>query len=183
MTRCRKISAMPVIIAFEQVAFCKGIKFEMIDQTNSFKKLKLITMTLVKRNYKTLDNLFDEFLNSVPAGFVRDFNFAVPPVNVHETGDAYHLEVVAPGFKKEDFKVNLEKGMLSVSYEHKTENENKDYKTHRREFAVKSFKRSFSVDDNINTENIQAKYENGVLNIYLPKNEEVKVLPKEITIK
>lgn len=138
-------------------------------------------MTMVKRNYRTLDNLFDELISNVPATLAREFNFNVP-VNVHETSDAYHLEVVAPGLKKEDFKVNLEKGTLSVSYEHKTESENKDYKTHRREFAVKSFKRSFSVDDNINTENIQAKYENGVLNVYLPKKEEVKVLPKQITI-
>ena len=139
-------------------------------------------MTLVKRNYKTLDNFFDEFLNNVPPAISREFGVSTTPVNVHETPDAYHLEVVAPGLKKEDFKVNLEKGLLTISYEHETETENKDYKTHRSEFALKSFKRSFSVDDNINTENIQAKYENGVLNIYLPKKEDVKVSPKEITI-
>jgi len=139
-------------------------------------------MTLVKRNYRALDNLFDELFSNVPATFGREFGLNTPPVNIHETNDAYHLEVLAPGLQKEDFKVNLEKGTLTVSYEHKTETENKDYKTHRREFAVKSFKRSFSTDDNINAENILAKYENGVLNIYLPKKEEVKVQPKEISI-
>jgi len=83
---------------------------------------------------------------------------------------------------KEDFKVNVEKGLLTISYEKKTETENKDYKTHRKEFNVTSFKRSFNIDENINVEAIQAKYENGVLKLLLPKKEEVKVLPKEISI-
>jgi HSP20 family protein len=83
---------------------------------------------------------------------------------------------------KEDFKVSLEKGILTISFEKKTETNNKDYKTHRKEFAFTSFKRNFSVDDKINTEAIQAKYDNGILKLLLPKKEEVKSLPKEITI-
>ena len=137
-------------------------------------------MTLVKHNYRTLNNLFDEFFNQLPATNGNGLNF--PPVNIHETNDAYHLELVAPCLNKEDFKVSTEKGLLTISFEKKTENENKDYKTHRREFKVYSFKRSFSVDDKINTENIQAKYENGILKLYLPKKEEVKVSPKQISI-
>ena len=74
------------------------------------------------------------------------------------------------------------KGLLTISYEKKAESENNDYKTHRREFSVTSFKRSFRIDDVVNTEDIQAKYEDGVLKVYLPKKEEVKVLPKEINI-
>lgn len=139
-------------------------------------------MTLVKRNYRTWDNLVDEFFNTVPATFGRDISLNTPAVNIHETADAYHLEVAAPGLQKEDFKISLEKGMLTIGYENKTETENKDYKTHRREFSVKSFKRSFSVEENINADNIQAKYENGILNVYLPKKEEVKVMPKQISI-
>ena len=72
--------------------------------------------------------------------------------------------------------------MLTISYEKKTDTENKDYKTHRREFVSRSFKRSFSVDEKINADAIQAKYENGVLKLLLPKKEEVKVSPKQITI-
>ena len=139
-------------------------------------------MTLVKRNYRTLDNLIDELISNVPPTISREFGVSTTPVNVHETTDAYHLEVVAPGVKKADFKVNIEKGLLTISYEHKVETEDKDYKTHRREFAVKSFKRSFSIDENIDTENIQAKYENGMLNLYLPKKAEVKIATKEIAI-
>ena len=138
-------------------------------------------MTLVKRNYRNLDNLFDEFFNNVaPVQWGKDSG--VPAVNIHETAEAYHLELVAPGLAKEDFKVNVEKSLLTISYEKKTESENKDYKTHRKEYTFNSFKRSFTVDENINAEGIQAKYENGVLKLLLPKKEEVKILPKEISI-
>jgi len=140
-------------------------------------------MTLVKHNYKNLNNIFDEFLNAgFPASWGRDMNFSVPPVNVHETNEAYHLELVAPGLQKDAFKITLEKGLLTISYEHKAEAENKDYKTHRKEFNLNSFKRSFSVDDKINADGIQAKYTDGVLKLLLPKKEEVKVTPKEITV-
>jgi HSP20 family protein len=139
-------------------------------------------MTLVKQNYKTVNDLFDEFFGHLPAAWEKETGRNVPPVNIHETNDAYNLELVVPGLRKEDFKVSLEKGLLTISYEKKTENENKEYKTHRREFNVTSFKRSFVVDDKINADNIEAKYDNGVLKLFLPKKEEVKVSPKEISI-
>lgn len=137
-------------------------------------------MTLVKQNYRNFNNLFDEFFNVVPATFSKGFN--VPPVNIHETNEAYQLEVVAPGLNKEDFKINLEKGLLTIGFEKKTETEETNHKTHRREYSVNSFKRSFNVDKNINVDGIEAKYENGVLKLVLPKKEEVKISPKEITI-
>jgi HSP20 family protein len=139
-------------------------------------------MTLVKNNYKSFNNIVDELLNNVPATWERGFNLNVPPVNIHETNDAYHLELAAPGLSKEDFKINLDKGFLTISYEKKVEEENKNYKTHRREFTAANFKRTFTVEDKIDAENIKAKYENGVLQLLLPKKEEVKIAPKEIAI-
>jgi HSP20 family protein len=140
-------------------------------------------MTLVKHNPANLGVIFDELFNGFPATWGRDVsNTAVPAVNIHETNEAYHVELNAPGRNKEDFKVNLEKGLLTISYEKKTEAENKDLKTIRKEFAYSSFKRSFTVDDKINTGGIQAKYENGVLKLYLPKKEEVVVTPQQIAI-
>ena len=148
-----------------------------------FNHKKQNTMTtLVKRNYRNFDNLFDEFFGGLPAAWNKENGWNVPPVNIHENAEGFHLELVAPGLKKGDFKVNLDKGLLTISYEKKAETENNDYKTHRREFNFTSFKRSFRVDDIINTESIQAKYEDGVLKLYLPKKEEVKALPKEISI-
>jgi HSP20 family protein len=138
--------------------------------------------TLVKRNYRTIDNLFDEFFNNLPSSWGREIGWNAPPVNIHEDNEGFHLELVAPGLKKEDFKVALDKGLLTISYEKKPESESNEHKTHRREFSVTGFKRSFRVDDVINVEGIQAKYEDGVLKLYLPKKEEVKLLPKEINI-
>lgn len=141
-------------------------------------------MTLVKRNPAYLGNVFNEFFNQFPASWGRDAQNTIVsvPVNVHETKDAYHLELNAPGRNKEDFRISLEDGMLTISFEKKEETEQKEYKTIRKEFSYQSFTRSFSVDDNINTAGIEAKYENGVLKVYLPKKEEVIATPKQIAI-
>jgi HSP20 family protein len=136
-------------------------------------------MTLVKHNYRNLDNLFEDFFTGFPATAA---NRSTPAVNIQETADGYQVDLVAPGLNKSDFKINLEKGLLTISYEKKTEQEQKDVKVHRREFSVAGFKRSFTIDEQINVEGIQAKYENGILQLVLPKKEEVKVLPKEIAI-
>jgi HSP20 family protein len=69
-----------------------------------------------------------------------------------------------------------------VSYEKKDENTSEDNKTIRREFSFNSFKRSFTLDEKIDVANIQAKYENGILKLELPKKPEVQQQPKQITI-
>ena len=144
-------------------------------------------MTMIKFNRQPLEksfgSLLDEFFNEVPAKFGRDWNGQyVPAVNIHETDDAFHLEMNAPGRSKEDFKINVEENALTVSFEKKVENETKAHKTLRREFTFESFKRSFSLGEVINADQIQAKYENGVLKLYLPKKPVVKESAKQITI-
>lgn len=145
-------------------------------------------MTLVKFNNrpagKSIDNLFSDFFNNFPANWGQSLNeeFFSPAVNVHETKEAYHIELNAPGRAKEDFVINVENGMLSIGYEHKSESKQEDYKTIRREFAFRSFKRSFQVDDSVNVDQIQARYENGILKLLLPKKEEVKSGNRQITI-
>lgn len=141
-------------------------------------------MTLVKHRPVHFNNVFDELFGNIPATWGKDFQagFNAPQVNIHETADAYHVELNAPGRNKEDFKVDINNDLLTISFEKKTEAENKDYKTIRKEFSFNSFKRSFSIDDKIDTEAIQAKYENGVLKLLLPKKEEVKTSPKQIAI-
>ncbi|MCZ2222073.1 MAG: Hsp20/alpha crystallin family protein [Chitinophagales bacterium] len=141
-------------------------------------------MTLVKHYPKTINNLFDDFMFNFPSVWGREQNedFFMPSVNVHETNEGYHLEINAPGRNKEDFKVNVDNNILTVSFEKKEEKENKEYKTIRREFSYQNFKRSFTLDDKVNAEGIQAKYENGILKLFVPKKEEIKVMPKQITI-
>ena len=145
-------------------------------------------MTNVRLNqpaFRTLDSFFDNFLNELPAVQKRtDANF--PRVNISENEDAYELEFNAPGLKKDDFKITFDQSILTVSSEKKEEKkeENKENgrKFLKREFTSQSFKRSFTLDDKINADAIEAKYENGILTLTLPKVEEVKVLPKEIAI-
>ena len=137
-------------------------------------------MTFVKQDYRNVNNIFNELFNNVPANWNKTLN--VPPVNIHENEDGYHIELQVPGLQKDDVKINVEKGLLTISYEKKSEAEQKNYKTHRREFSVSSFKRSFSLDEKVNAEDIKAKYNAGVLQIFLPKKEEVKVSPKQIEI-
>ncbi len=141
-------------------------------------------MTLIKHNPKAYSNLFDELFNAFPANWGKDAesNWSTVPVNIHETEEGYHLELNAPGRNKEDFKIDVENGLLTISFEKKVETESKDYKTIRREFSYTNFKRSFSVDEKINAEAIQARYENGVLKLLLPKKDEVKIAAKQITI-
>jgi HSP20 family protein len=145
-------------------------------------------MTLVKINnrpVRTFDNIFDELFNGAPAQWNGNQKSTVP-VNIHEAKDGYHLEFLAAGRNKEDFKVELEKGLLTVSFEAKEpaqpEAAETEYKTVRREFNVSSFKRSFTVDEKVDQDNIQAKYENGVLKIYLPKKEVVTQAGKQINV-
>jgi HSP20 family protein len=141
-------------------------------------QLKFINRPVVKQ----FDNLFNDFFTpsvwSNPAGDVS----SIPAANVHETPAAYFLEISAPGRNKENFSINLEKDLLTVSYEHKEENNTEDKNSVRREFYYNSFKRSFSLDDKIDAGNIQAKYENGILKIELPKKPELQQQPKQITI-
>jgi HSP20 family protein len=141
-------------------------------------------MTFVKNNPIYFGNLFDELFTQFPATWGKDAQNALQsvPANIHETKEGYHVELNAAGRNKEDFKINLENGLLTISFEKKTESENKEYKTIRKEFVQHSFKRSFSLDEKINTAGIQAKYENGILKVYLPKKEEVVVNPQQISI-
>jgi HSP20 family protein len=141
-------------------------------------------MTHARNNPVYFGNLFEELFNQYPANWGKDgkSGFSSIPANIHETTDGFHVELSAPGRSKEDFKINVDNGLLTVSFEKKEETENKDYKTIRKEFSFKSFKRSFNLDDKINTAAIQAKYENGVLKLYLPKKEAAAVAPQQISI-
>jgi HSP20 family protein len=147
-------------------------------------------MTLVKLQNKPItksfNNFMDDFFATVPSILRDDFitpNFrAFTPVNIKETENEYVLEVVAPGFQKDDFKVNLDNNTLTVSADKKEEAEKQNEKFIRKEFKYQSFKRSFTIDENIDAENIVAKYLNGVLTLNLEKKQEVKSPVKEISI-
>lgn len=144
-------------------------------------------MTLVKVNHplqKSVNSVFDELFNELPAFWGKDWkqNFNMPPVNIVETPNGYNIEVNAPGRNKEDFKIQVENGLLTISYEKKTENKTEDAKSIRTEFSFQSFKRSFTLDDKLKSDGIEAKYENGILKLFVPKKEEVKESTREISV-
>ena len=107
------------------------------------------------------------------------------PVNIKETDKTYEMELVAPGLKKEDLKLNVSNDMLTVSFEHKEENnqENEQEGWLKREYRHQSFSRSFSLDDTIDANKISAKYQDGVLHLSLPKKEGAQKISKTIEIK
>jgi HSP20 family protein len=106
----------------------------------------------------------------------------MPAVNISENEQNYHVKVAAPGLKKEDFKISLEDEMLTISTSNKEEHSEKDERFTRREFSFSSFSRSFNLPDNINKDAIQASYENGIMNIVIPKKEPAKPKSREISI-
>jgi len=132
---------------------------------------------------KSIDSVVDDFLNTIPNIWNDGYNgINLAPVNIHEAANGFHLEVSVPGINKEDLKVNVDKGLLTISYDKKEETKQEDYKTVRREFSNRSFKRSFTVAEQVDADNIQAKYENGILKLFLPKKEQVKETPKQVVV-
>jgi len=104
------------------------------------------------------------------------------PVNVQETDTTYEMELVAPGLKKEDFKLNVVNDMLTVSFEHREENNQENNNWLRQEFRMQSFSRNFNLDDTIDANKISARYEDGILHLTLPKKENAKKISRTINI-
>jgi HSP20 family protein len=147
-----------------------------------------VIMTLLKRNgsLNPLPTLFDDF-------FSRDLfnwnnsNFSgtdttIPAVNIKETAGSYEVEVAAPGMTKGDFKIELDGNILTISSEKSHQKEEKeDERYSRREFSYQSFQRTFNLQKEVvDLENIQAKYENGLLRLLIPKKEEAKQRPPKL---
>ena len=143
---------------------------------------------LAKRNENYLPSFFDRFLNNELMDWghsnFSSTNTSLPAVNVKETADDFVIELAAPGMEKNDFKINFKNNVISISSEKENNNEEKNGNYTRREFSYQSFQRSFTVPENaILSDKIEAKYNNGILQVSLPKREEVKPQPeREIKI-
>jgi len=141
-------------------------------------------MSIVKRNNGSLFSanprmLFDDF-------FGRDLfnwgnnNFSstlttIPSVNVKENDESFEVEVAAPGMEKNDFQITLDGNLLTISSSKENKNEDNKHNYTRREFSYQSFQRSFELSkDVVDEERIEAKYENGVLKLMIPKTERAK---------
>ena len=145
-------------------------------------------MTLIRtadRLYPALfNNLFSrELMDWNPAGFSSAAT-TLPAVNILEDEDKIQIEVAAPGMKKEDFKINLDRNRLVISAEAEEEKSEVTDRYSRKEFAYRSFSRQFNVPlEMIDGDQIQATYKDGILSLSLPRREELKPKPaREIEV-
>ncbi|HEY9195553.1 MAG TPA: Hsp20/alpha crystallin family protein [Mucilaginibacter sp.] len=146
-------------------------------------------MTLVKFNNGLRNNarapffndVFDSILND---SFIGDKLVArVPAVNIAETENEFHVELAVPGLKKEDFKISLDKNILTVAAEKKSENVEEGKKISKREYSYNSFSRSFTLPESADQSKIEADYADGILKLTITKKEEAKFQAREITVK
>lgn len=145
-------------------------------------------MNLIKRNWNNssvFPNLFDDFFNRELFNWGNN-NYSststtVPSVNIRENADAYEVEVAAPGMGKNDFEIKLDGNLLTISSSKEDNHETEEGNYTRREFSYQSFQRSFELPrDVVDQENIQAKYENGLLLLTIPKKETAKQKPPRL---
>jgi len=146
-------------------------------------------MTLVKFNPNNKRNSLMPGFNDVFDSIFNDTFFSdrmvtrVPAANISETADHYHIELAAPGLKKEDFKLNLESNILSISVEQRMEDKQEERNYAKREYSYNSFVRSFTLPESADENGIQASYNDGILAIDIPKKEEAKAVTRQIEIK
>jgi len=145
-------------------------------------------MTLVKFNngHKNAVNpRFNDVLDSIinDSFFNERFVNKTPAVNIAETENEFHIELAVPGLKKEDLKISLDKNVLSVSAEKKTENIDETKKYSKREYSYNSFVRSFTLPETADQTKIEAEYTDGILKLNVSKKEEAKIQSREIAVK
>ena len=142
-------------------------------------------MSLVKRtNENWLPSIFDDMFKTDWLGGTTNVNsigVSIPAVNIIEKDSGFEVAVAAPGKTKEDFNIELDNDVLTISAQEQKEAEIKEEgRFTRREFSYSTFKRAFSLPDTVTSAKIEASYENGVLNIVIPKKEEAKVQAKRL---
>ena len=129
----------------------------------------------------TFNDFFSDFMNGDL--LQKDYFKSIPAVNIMERKDDFTIQLAAPGVKKSDFKVEVDKGVLTISMEKTDEKNDENEKFTRKEFSFSSFKRTFSLPDHVNTESIAAEYKDGILMLTIPKKEEAKAKPvREIVV-
>ena len=133
------------------------------------------------RNWNgVVNNLFSELEKSLVSNVPQ--NKGVPAVNIVENAEGFHLELLAAGRKKDGFSLGIENKQLTINYNEEKQETPAEWKQIRNEYSLGNFKRSFHLDETIDAENIQAKYEDGILKVFLPKKAELKPLTRNVQI-
>lgn len=143
-------------------------------------------MKIVRKSNPWLPSIMDEFFPENRLESINYERFSIPFVNIKEDFSTFAIELAVPGLKKEDIAIEVDKDLLKISSKNTSEKENVEEKEGvkytRKEFNFSSFERSFTLPKLINTDDIQANYENGILKIKLPKVEEAKHIKRMVEI-
>jgi len=144
-----------------------------------------MTTNAFKKTQESFPSIFDDFFKPWNTWFGNGRTITVPAVNVIENKDDYKISVAAPGLKKNDFNIDIEGNMLTVSCEKEESKEEKKENFSRTEYNYSSFSRSFTPPEEVIKEKIEAIYEDGILRLILPKTEQAKkaTLSKHISVK
>ena len=144
---------------------------------------------LARRIGRMPSTLFNAFYNgpwdSLLGDSIQARSINIPLVNISENEEAYDVSMAVPGFKKEDFKIDVEGNMLIIKSEKQEESQEKNERFSRQEYSYSSFERYFTLPNGINKEKFEAAYKEGILNIEFPKKEKAKTeaTKKQIEIK
>lgn len=147
-----------------------------------------MTLLTVNKNAKNgqgrflpmFDDVFNDFFGGSPV--TSNMLNKGAAVNIRENNTAYYLEFAAPGFEKDEFKIDLENQVLTVSAEKKSDKTEESKQYTRREYVYSAFKRSFTLPESVKEDAIKAEYRNGILHVSIPKKEEEQKSKREITI-
>lgn len=137
-------------------------------------------MSIIKRSDVLFPSLMNDLIKPDWFGGMENYKNNVPAVNIKENDKDFELELAVPGRKKEDFQIEIDDNVLTISSESKTEESVEKDNYTRREFAYTSFKRAFTLPETINENNIKANYENGILKFKMPKKAEALPKPKRM---
>jgi HSP20 family protein len=137
-------------------------------------------MSLIKRNDVLFPSLMNEIFKPDWFGGIENHRKALPAVNIKENEKDFELELSVPGRSKEDFNIEIDDNILTISSEVKTDSNESQNNYTRREFVYSSFKRAFTMPESIDSEKIKASYEEGILKFNLPKKEEALPKPKRL---
>ena len=137
-------------------------------------------MNLIRKQPPFFPSLIDDFIKNDWNLKVPSSSVTVPAVNIKELNSQFEIELAAPGMKKDNFEIEVEDGVLSISSTQEEEQVNEKGKFTRREFSYSSFRRSFTLPDSVDPTKIDATYKEGVLLVLLPKHKESQPQPKKL---
>lgn len=132
--------------------------------------------------FSDVDRFFENDLFRMPAQIGRQLMRSMPATNIRESEKEYTIELAAPGMTKDDFEIDVDEGMLTISSQKEEDTTSEEHNFTRREYNYSSFSRSFRLPDGVNGDEIKARYEEGVLKIAVPKREDTTANRKRVNI-